>query len=81
MYRSERPPDLSSNNLRNLSNLRIVSFPESGLRGGSVFAKVVGLNPAHFVFLGLFCETDPVVGIKVIAEPALHGIKAEAGAL
>jgi hypothetical protein len=34
-----------------------------------------------FCFLDLFCETDPVVGIKVIAEPALYGIKAEAGAL
>jgi hypothetical protein len=35
----------------------------------------------RFCFLDLFCETDPVVGIKVIAEPALYGIKAEAGAL
>ena len=33
------------------------------------------------LFSGLFGETDPVVGIEVIAEPALDGIKAEAGAL
>jgi hypothetical protein len=32
-------------------------------------------------FTGLFCETDPVIGIEVIAESALDGIKAEAGAL
>ena len=32
-------------------------------------------------FSGLFGETDPIVGIEVIAEPALDGIKAQAGAL
>jgi hypothetical protein len=47
--------------------------------GQFVHFRVVTPIPGHF-FSGLFCETGPVVGIEVIAESALDGIKAEAGA-
>ena len=43
--------------------------------------KIVTIEGFEYRFSSLFGETDPVVGIEVIAEPALDGIKAEAGAL